>query len=355
MADQSLHHVTELESLFGQIRQSLRPDGIFVISDMIGRNGHLRWPAALAIVREFWRKLPPSYRYNRRSGRYEAFFEDADCSTESFEGIRAQDIVPLLEQYFHFHFFLGFGNVIDPFVDRSFGPNFDPESAWDREFIDQVHRRDEAEIAAGRLQPTHMLALLGKEPGASPGFGVSSPPRVAVSLPECVAPVAEPLKGVYDWGSWPHTAQAQLESLCRIAEDSENRVKVLEKELGSAIATARQREVELQERTAWAWQLEEELRKRTVWARELETELAERTEWALRLKGELAERTQWALRLDQELSVLREHKGPREGTLGHLRSRLRIAERWLSGYASRVISLARLRTKITALGDRDDR
>jgi len=143
IADQSLHHVMELESLFRQIRQSLRPDGIFVISDMIGRNGHLRWPESLAIVREFWRKLPPSYRRNCRSGRYEAVFEDADCSTESFEGIRAQDIVPVLGEFFHFQFFLGFGNVIDPFVDRSFGPNFDPQAVWDRDFIDQVHRRDE--------------------------------------------------------------------------------------------------------------------------------------------------------------------------------------------------------------------
>ena len=43
----------------------------------------------------------------------------------SFEGIRAQDILPLLVERFTFDEFIGFGNVIDPFVDRSFGPNFD--------------------------------------------------------------------------------------------------------------------------------------------------------------------------------------------------------------------------------------
>lgn len=110
----------------------------------------------------FWRKLPPSYRLNCRSGHYEAFFEDAGCSTESFEGIRAQSIVPLLGEYFHFHFFLGFGNVIDPFVDRSFGPYFDPEAAWDREFIDRVHRRDEAGIAAGHLQADTHARIAGE-------------------------------------------------------------------------------------------------------------------------------------------------------------------------------------------------
>ena len=48
-----------------------RPGGKFLISDMIGRNGHQRWPEALTIVHDFWRKLPPSYRFNRLVGYYE--------------------------------------------------------------------------------------------------------------------------------------------------------------------------------------------------------------------------------------------------------------------------------------------
>ena len=88
--------------------------------------------------------------------------------------------------------------MIDPFVDRSFGANFDPEAAWDREFIDQVHRRDEDEIAAGCLWPTHMLALLGKQADASSLCGISLPPRVAVSVAESYAGIAESPKSGYD-------------------------------------------------------------------------------------------------------------------------------------------------------------
>ena len=42
IANQSLHHVTNLEGLFDAIRHSLHPTGVFVTSDMIGRNGHDR-------------------------------------------------------------------------------------------------------------------------------------------------------------------------------------------------------------------------------------------------------------------------------------------------------------------------
>ena len=156
IANQSLHHVLELEDLFAQIKSSLKPHGSLVVSDMIGRNGHQRWPEALEIVHQFWRQLPPSYRLNRKLQRYEELYQDWDCSLEGFEGIRSQDILPLLLEYFQFRLFIGFGNVIDPFVDRAFGFNFDAAQAWDRSFIDRVHQRDQEAIVSGRIGPTHI-------------------------------------------------------------------------------------------------------------------------------------------------------------------------------------------------------
>jgi hypothetical protein len=50
------------------------------------------------------------------------------------------------------------------FTDRAFGHNFDVASERDRDFIDRVHARDEAEIRAGRLTPTHMFAVMHTGP-----------------------------------------------------------------------------------------------------------------------------------------------------------------------------------------------
>jgi 2-polyprenyl-3-methyl-5-hydroxy-6-metoxy-1,4-benzoquinol methylase len=160
IANQSLHHVLNLEGLFRGIAQCLDSTGQFLTSDMIGRNGHMRWPEALTIVHEYWRELPAQYRYNNQLRRHEELYENWDCSKEGFEGIRAQDILPLLIKHFQFDTFVAFGNVIDPFVDRAFGHNFDPKRDWDREFIDRVHMRDETELASGSTKPTHMIAAL---------------------------------------------------------------------------------------------------------------------------------------------------------------------------------------------------
>lgn len=161
-ANQALHHVLELENLFDAIAKSLATDGVFVTSDMIGRNGHARWPEALDLVQEFWSTLPAKYKYNHQLRRQEEVFENWDCSGDGFEGIRAQDILPLLIERFRFRLFIAFANIVDPFIDRSFGHNFNIEVEADRVFVDRLHERDEQEIQAGRIKPTHMIAVLGK-------------------------------------------------------------------------------------------------------------------------------------------------------------------------------------------------
>jgi hypothetical protein len=131
---------------------------------MIGRNGHQRWPEAIEALRPFWRELPVEYRFNRLLNRYEEDYIDHDCSSEGFEGIRAQDILPLLLTHFGFELFVGFGNIIDVFVDRAFGFNFDGLGDWDRAFIDRVHAFDERAILDGLLTPTHMIAAMTPTP-----------------------------------------------------------------------------------------------------------------------------------------------------------------------------------------------
>lgn len=168
MANQSLHHVLQLEHLFDAVSTAVGNNGRFVIYDIIGRNGHRRWPEAAAVVEQFWSELPPSYRYNRIQRRHEERFLDWDCSVSGFEGIRAQDILPLLIARFRFEMFLGFSNAIDPFVDRAFGHHFDPANPRDTRLIDRIEAEDERLIRAGVLKPTHMFAVVTHAPDSSP-------------------------------------------------------------------------------------------------------------------------------------------------------------------------------------------
>jgi SAM-dependent methyltransferase len=168
MANHSLHHLVELESIFEGVRKSLRPGGVFVTNDMIGRNGHMRWPETLEVVELLWEVLPRRLKLNQQTGRWDDTFQNLDCSDDGFEGVRAQDILPLLVQTFQFQTFLAHGGFVDVFTDRSYGHNFDPTRLADTELLDSIHRFNEELIDNGEVKPTVMFAILGNERSASP-------------------------------------------------------------------------------------------------------------------------------------------------------------------------------------------
>lgn len=166
MASHSLHHMVELERIFSATHSALRPTGVFVTSDMIGRNGHMRWPEALKWVEQIWNFLPDRLKLNRQLNTFDARFVNRDCSTESFEGVRAQDILPLLVEKFGFTHFVAYGGLIDVFVDRGYGHNFDPASEKDKALIDFIESLNATLLAQGLIKPTMMFAVMTPQPSA---------------------------------------------------------------------------------------------------------------------------------------------------------------------------------------------
>jgi len=160
MAHHALHHFVELEKIFSGIMQCIGTKGIFITCDVIGRNGHLLWPETLGIVESLWSTLGSEKKSHCRSKKYCEKFPNHDCSTKGFEGVRAQDILPLLIDHFSFEYFLGYGGLTDPFVGRVFGCNYKTDSAEDRAFIDAVQLVNDALCDVGYLKPTRMIAIL---------------------------------------------------------------------------------------------------------------------------------------------------------------------------------------------------
>lgn len=156
---QVLHHVLELEHLYDELRRGLAADGVLVVHDMIGRNGHRRWPEALEVVERIWATLPPDLRRNAITGEVDEHYDDIDCAVEGFEGIRSQDVLPLLLERFHPGLFLAAGNAVDPFIDRVYGHNFDLGIERHRTLIDHIGTLDETLIDLGVLTPTRLTAL----------------------------------------------------------------------------------------------------------------------------------------------------------------------------------------------------
>ncbi len=164
IAHHALHHFVELEKIFSGVIQCLGDTGIFMTCDVIGRNGHLLWPEVLSIIESLWRSLPEEKTFNHQFKKKYKEFPNHDCSTAGFEGIRAQDILPLLVDNFCFEYFLGYGGLTDPFVGRGFGDNYTPSSSDDREFIGAIQLMNDTLCDVGYLKPTRLMAVL-RPPG----------------------------------------------------------------------------------------------------------------------------------------------------------------------------------------------
>jgi hypothetical protein len=157
----------------------------------------------------------------------------------------------------------------DPFVDRSFGHNFDVDDEWDRAFIDEVHARDEAGFAQGTLTPTHMFAVLDSKNEVN-----------AREIVRCVR------NG--DAGDAPVAAAEVDDRLGRVLRELETERRRL-----ADVVQAKSKEVEF-----------------------LHDELVKRTEWAWGMEKELNERTHWAMALDKRITDLTKRLGEKKGWFG---------------------------------------
>jgi hypothetical protein len=181
-ANHSLHHIAELEHVYTQVRRTIAPTGVLLVNDMVGRNGHIRWPEALALLSRIWQVTPARYRRNRSTGQVDDVYPDLDCSTAGFEGVRAQDVLPLLLEHFHPDVFVAFANIIDPFIDRVYGFNFDATNPADCTFLDHVGALDNSTIDLGLVTPTDLIASFRPTP-TNPRYPRDRNPRRMVREP----------------------------------------------------------------------------------------------------------------------------------------------------------------------------
>ncbi|MET2825870.1 class I SAM-dependent methyltransferase [Mesorhizobium shangrilense] len=164
LANHSLHHFVELEFIFSNVRRQIGAEGAFITNDMIGRNGHQRWPEVRGFVEAFWRLLPVDKRVDRIHNIRKMEFKDFDCANGTFEGIRAQDILPLCLQTFNFERFLGTGGIPDVFLDRMYGGNFSHDDPVDTAFVDVLENTNTSLALLGLVKPTIMFATMRNKP-----------------------------------------------------------------------------------------------------------------------------------------------------------------------------------------------
>jgi 2-polyprenyl-3-methyl-5-hydroxy-6-metoxy-1,4-benzoquinol methylase len=127
-AHASLHHIFQLEHLLNEIKQTLRPGGLFVVYEYIGPS-QMQFPRRdLELADVFLKVIPERYRQlQRRKGtKNEALRVSLDTmnSSDPSEGIRASEIVPLIASRFEIRHFRYVGGTLLLLIFNEIAGNF---------------------------------------------------------------------------------------------------------------------------------------------------------------------------------------------------------------------------------------
>lgn len=165
-AHAALHHLINHEHVAEQVYKSMKSDAVYVVYDVIVRNGMLLWNETREIVNKIMPLLPERYRKvdpKEFGVEYLDYFPEKDTSKNSMECIRSQDIYDVLKKYFKIHEeILGF-SFVRRFVDHPFRKNYDVENnQFDKAILDTLLELDKQYTSSHHLKPESVVMVLGK-------------------------------------------------------------------------------------------------------------------------------------------------------------------------------------------------
>jgi 2-polyprenyl-3-methyl-5-hydroxy-6-metoxy-1,4-benzoquinol methylase len=132
-AHAALHHVFQLEHLLDQIKQTLKPGGLFFVYEYIGPS-QMQFPRRdLELADMLLTAIPERYRKLARQERTKekAFRSSLDRmnSSDPSEGIRASEIVPLVAARFEVKHFRYVGGTLLLLIFNEIAANFTEDDA----------------------------------------------------------------------------------------------------------------------------------------------------------------------------------------------------------------------------------
>ncbi len=167
----SLHHLIELERVYEAVNRALKPEGIFVVLDVITRNGLRMWPETFSKAKAIWSILPDKYKMNHTLHVDPSFtpeLANKNHSTGNFEGVRSGDVLPLISLYFDPVIYIPLHSICRIFLDTTYGPNYDMSNPGDRAAVEFLWSLDRHYLEARILPPGSMFAVMRKKGCAEP-------------------------------------------------------------------------------------------------------------------------------------------------------------------------------------------
>lgn len=158
---QAYHHLVEVEYVAQEINKSLKPDGIFVLVDYIGRPFLQRTEKQMDLAERIWKTMPERLRTNHSGNVFKNVPVPKKENMSPYEAIRSDAIWSALTKALELksHYFLC--GVLFPLFN-GFAQNY-TDSEEDMRFIKQMWALDRFLIETGGIEPNFVRAIFGKK------------------------------------------------------------------------------------------------------------------------------------------------------------------------------------------------
>ena len=160
----SIHHVANLEHLFAQVRDALKPGGYFLLDEYIGASQY-QWPdSQVHHINATLATLPESIRRSRsrRHGEFKSpvarpTIEEMNAGDPS-EAVRSADIIPLVRRHFDVLEIHGYGGGLLHMLLEDITGNFRLGNREGMKWLSRVFEIEDELMSAGDLD--HDFALI---------------------------------------------------------------------------------------------------------------------------------------------------------------------------------------------------
>lgn len=132
-----VHHVFNLEHLFGECKRALKPNGLLILDEYIGPSRFQSDQTVVTIINQIRSVLPERYRYNlfRDDGSILGAWQPPSISwfeqNDPSESVRSAEIVSTLKLYFNVVEMRPYGGALLHHLLSGIAGNFEPNNESD--------------------------------------------------------------------------------------------------------------------------------------------------------------------------------------------------------------------------------
>ena len=156
-ANDVLHHISDLEGLYGRIHGALVPEGKLLFNEYVGPNRFQYSDERMALVNRYFRLIPDHLRFNPYWGGlfWNRWRTDPEklAQDDPTEAVRSEDVLPLARRFFETEKEYSYGGgLLNPLLYEIVG-NFDEEKPYDSGLLKFFCDAEDRLLRSGRIEP----------------------------------------------------------------------------------------------------------------------------------------------------------------------------------------------------------